>query len=201
NAELVIGERRFRFGMESIAKVGVRGRLISECDTVFHRAAAVGVDLIVREPIRVIETNVGGSEIVLKTARRYRKKVMLASTSEVYGKSELTPFGEDHDSVLGTTTKSRWAYAASKALDEFLALAYYRQESLPVVVFRLLNTVGPRQRGRYGMVIPRFVSAALAGKPIQVFGDGQQTRCFCNVSDAIRGIVALSQFEPAVGQV
>ncbi len=191
----------FHFAIETITNVTVMDRLVSECDIVFHLAAAVGVDLIVSEPVRVIETNVGGSEIVLQTARRYRRKVMMASTSEVYGKSERAPFGEDDDSVLGSTTKSRWAYAASKALDEFLTLAYHREYGLPVVIFRLFNTVGPRQRGRYGMVIPRFVKAALAGEPIRVFGDGKQSRCFCNVSDAVRGIVALSNSPQAVGQV
>jgi len=201
NIEPLVAHPDFHFTIESIMNVGVMDRLVSECDMVFHLAAAVGVDLIVREPIRVIETNVGGSEIVLQTARRYRTKVMLASTSEVYGKSDQTPFSEEADSVLGATTKSRWAYAASKALDEFLALAYHKQADLPVVVFRLFNTVGPRQRGRYGMVIPRFVKAALAGEPIRVFGDGLQSRCFCNVSDAVRGIVALSHHESAVGEV
>ncbi len=201
NIEPLTAHPDFRFAIEDIANVGVMDRLVSECDIVFHLAAAVGVDLIVQEPIHVIETNVGGSEIVLRTAGRYRKKVMLASTSEVYGKNEQTPFREDDDSVLGATVRQRWAYAASKALDEFLALAYHKQADLPVVIFRLFNTVGPRQSGRYGMVIPRFVKAALAGEPIRVFGDGQQSRCFCNVSDAVRGIVALTKHDEAIGQV
>jgi UDP-glucose 4-epimerase len=144
---------------------------------------------------------VHGSEIVLQTARRYRKKVMLASTSEVYGKSNHERFSEEDDSVIGPTIKSRWSYAASKALDEFLALAYHKETRLPVVIFRLFNTVGPRQSGRYGMVIPRFVKSALAGEPIRVFGDGHQSRCFCNVSDSVRAIVSLAERDEAVGRI
>jgi nucleoside-diphosphate-sugar epimerase len=192
---------RFHFVIETIINTAVMDRLFSECDIVYHLAAAVGVDLIVSQPIHTIETNVHGSEIVLQTARRYRKKVMMASTSEVYGKSTNERFSEEDDSVLGPTVKSRWSYAASKALDEFLALAYYKETQLPVVIFRLFNTVGPRQSGRYGMVIPRFVKAALAGEPIRVFGDGQQTRCFCNVSDSVRAIITLAGKNEAIGQI
>lgn len=191
----------FRYAIESITNTGVMDRLVSECDTIYHLAAAVGVDLIVKQPIHTIETNVMGTETVLKTARRYRRKVLIASTSEIYGKSEKTPFAEDDDRVQGPTTKSRWSYATSKALDEFLSLAYHKEIGLPVVVFRLFNTVGPRQRGRYGMVIPRFVQWALAGQPLQVYGSGQQTRCFANVSDVVAAVATLGQTDEAVGQV
>src|SRR5690606_11891706 len=191
----------FHFAIETITNQTVMARLVSECDQIFHLAAAVGVDLIVRSPIHTIETNVMGTEMVLKTARRYRTKVMIASTSETYGTSTKAPFSEDDDRVMGPTTKSRWSYATSKALDEFLALAYHKEVGLPVVVFRLFNTVGPRQRGRYGMVIPRFVQWALRNEPIQIYGDGQQTRCFANVSDVVEAIDRLSECEAAVGDV
>lgn len=201
NIERLTANPHFHFAIETIANTAVMDRLVSECDVIYHLAAAVGVDLIVSQPIRVIETNIGGSEIVLQTARRYRRKVMLASTSEVYGKSNSAPFTEDDDSVIGPTIKNRWSYAATKAVDEFLALAYHKEVELPVVIFRLFNTVGPRQSGRYGMVIPRFVRSALLGEPIRVFGSGTQTRCFGNVSDSVRAIVALSECDEAVGQV
>jgi UDP-glucose 4-epimerase len=201
NIEHLTSHPHFHFAIETITNTAVMDRLVSECDIIFHLAAAVGVDLIVSQPIHVIETNIGGSEIVLQTARRYRRKVMLASTSEVYGKSDKAPFTESDDSVLGPTIKNRWSYAATKAVDEFLALAYHKEVGLPVVVFRLFNTVGPRQSGRYGMVIPRFVRSALLGEPIRVFGDGKQTRCFGNVSDSVRAIIALSECDAALGQV
>lgn len=201
NIAPLTGNPRFHFAIETITNTAVMDRLVSECDIVYHLAAAVGVDLIVSQPIHTIETNVHGTEITLQTARRYRKKVLVASTSEVYGKSNNERFAEDDDSVIGSTVKSRWSYAASKALDEFLALAYHKESQLPVVIFRLFNTVGPRQSGRYGMVIPRFVKSALSGEPIRVFGDGQQSRCFCNVSDSVRAIVSLSEQDGAVGQV
>ncbi len=191
----------FHFAIETITNTTVMDRLVSECDIIYHLAAAVGVDLIVRSPIHTIETNVMGTHVVLNTARRYRKKMMLASTSEIYGKNDKAPFLEDDDRISGPTTRSRWSYATSKALDEFLALAYYKEADLPVVVFRLFNTVGPRQRGRYGMVIPRFVRWALAGEPIQVYGDGQQTRCFANVSDVVAAIVGLADRPAAEGEV
>ncbi|NDJ33733.1 MAG: NAD-dependent epimerase/dehydratase family protein [Chloroflexi bacterium] len=192
---------RAQIVIETIMNEAVMDRLVSECDVIFHLAAAVGVFEVVNKPIHTIETNVRGTEIVLKTARRYRKKVMLASTSEVYGNGIRTPFSEDDDRLLGPTTKSRWGYASSKALDEFLGLAYHKEVGLPVVVFRLFNTVGPRQRGRYGMVVPRFVQWALQGKPLQVYGDGQQSRCFANVSDVVDAICGLSESEEAVGEV
>jgi UDP-glucose 4-epimerase len=201
NIEPLTQNPNFRFAIETITNTTVMDRLVSECDVIYHLAAAVGVSLIVSNPIHVIETNVGGTEIVLQTARRYRKKVLIASTSEVYGKGNHVPFSEGDDSIMGPTTKSRWSYATSKALDEFLALAYHKEAGLPVVIFRLFNTVGPRQRGHYGMVIPRFVQWALAGEPIRVYGDGQQSRCFANVSDAVRAIIGLAECEQAVGEV
>jgi len=166
-----------------------------------HLAAAVGVELIVRSPVRTIETNVLGTETVLRNARRYRKKTLLASTSEIYGKLNSVPFSEDDDSLIGATTHHRWAYATSKALDEFLALAYHKEMDLPVVVFRLFNTIGPRQRGRYGMVVPRFVRQALSGADITVYGDGQQARCFCDVRDVVPAIIELAAEPRAEGCV
>ncbi|MBO9309676.1 MAG: GDP-mannose 4,6-dehydratase [Chloroflexi bacterium] len=191
----------FRFAIEDIRNTVVMDRLVSECDVIYHLAAAVGVLNIVSSPIDTIEVNVGGTEVVLKTARRYRRKVLLASTSEVYGKNEKVPFSEDDDRTLGPTTKSRWSYAASKELDEFLALAYHREAGLPVVIFRLFNTVGARQRGHYGMVMPRFVRWALKNEPIQVYGDGTQRRCFCNVNDAVEAIIGLGEASNVNGEV
>ncbi len=191
----------FKFAIETITNETVMDRLVSECDIIFHLAAAVGVELIVQSPVRTIETNIMGSEMVLRTARRYGKKVLIASTSELYGKSESIPFKEDADSVFGPTIRSRWSYAVSKAVDEFLALAYYQEKNLPVVIFRLFNTIGPRQRGRYGMVVPRFVRQALAGDALTVYDDGKQSRCFCNVQDVVRGIVGLAAKPEAEGQV
>ena len=167
----------------------VMAELIDRVDVVFHLAAAVGVRLIVESPVNTIETNVHGTEMVLKLANKKKKKVLIASTSEVYGKSTDVPFREDADLVMGATTKGRWSYACSKAIDEFLALAYHKEKQLPVVVFRLFNTVGPRQTGRYGMVIPNFVKQALLGHPITVFGDGNQSRCFTYVSDVVGALV------------
>jgi len=191
----------FHYVIEDIRNATVMDRLVSECDVIYHLAAAVGVFSIVSSPIDTIEVNVGGTEIVLRTARRYRKKVLIASTSEVYGKNEKIPFNEDDDRTLGPTTKSRWSYAASKELDEFLALAYHRSANLPVVIFRLFNTVGPRQTGRYGMVLPRFVQWALKNEPIEVYGDGKQQRCFCNVHDVTTAIHALAETPRAIGEV
>jgi UDP-glucose 4-epimerase len=179
----------------------VLDRLASQADVIVHLAAAVGVKLIVEQPVHTLETNVMGAEAVLRAAQRYRAKVLMASTSEVYGKGVATPFREDDDVVLGPTCRNRWAYAASKMVDEFLSLAYYREKELPVVILRLFNTVGPRQTGRYGMVIPSFVQQALSGEPLSIHGDGQQSRCFCHVSDAVRAIMALAECPEAVGQV
>lgn len=191
----------FRYAIEDIRHAAVMDRLVSECDIIYHLAAAVGVFAIVHSPIDTLEINIGGTEIVLQTARRYRKKVMLASTSEVYGKGVRVPFNENDDRILGPTTKSRWSYAASKELDEFLALAYHKAAELPVTIFRLFNTVGPRQVGNYGMVVPRFVQWALAGETIQVYGDGQQSRCFANVFDVVTAIAILGQTDGYAGEV
>ncbi len=191
----------FHYAIEDIRNATVMDRLVSECDVIYHLAAAVGVFSIVSSPIDTIEINVGGTEVVLRTARRYRKKVLIASTSEVYGKNEKVPFSEDDDRTLGPTTKSRWSYAASKELDEFLALAYHKAADLPVVIFRLFNTVGARQRGHYGMVLPRFVQWALKNEPIQVYGDGKQRRCFGNVNDVVQAIIGLGESPQAVGEV
>jgi len=168
---------------------------------IVHLAAVVGVDLVMTAPVRTITTNIGGTEAVLRVARRYRAKTLIASTSEVYGKGMQVPFGEDDDVVLGPTIRHRWSYAASKMIDEFLGLAYHQKYGLPVIVFRLFNTVGPRQTGRYGMVVPRFVRSALAGDPLRVFGDGTQRRCFCHVQDVVRAIVGLAEEPSAVGRV
>jgi nucleoside-diphosphate-sugar epimerase len=191
----------FHYAIEDIRNATVMDRLVSECDVIYHLAAAVGVFSIVSSPIDTIEINVGGTEVVLRTARRYRKKALIASTSEVYGKNEKVPFSEDDDRTLGPTTRSRWSYAASKELDEFLALAYHKAADLPVVIFRLFNTVGARQRGHYGMVLPRFVQWALKNEPIQVYGDGKQRRCFGNVNDVVQAIIGLADAPQAVGEV
>jgi len=201
NIAHLVGHPNFRFAIETITNAVVLDRLASECDVIIHLAAAVGVQLIIDRPVHTIETNVMGTEAVLKAALRYRAKVLIASTSEVYGKGNRVPFTEDDDVVLGPTSRHRWAYAASKMVDEFLALAYHRERGLPVVIFRLFNTVGPRQTGRYGMVIPRFVQQALGSQPLTVYGDGRQSRCFCDVADVVRAIAALAQSEAAVGQV
>jgi UDP-glucose 4-epimerase len=174
---------------------------IDRCDVVFHLAAAVGVKKIVEEPVHTIENNVHGTEVVLRHANKKKRLVVVASTSEVYGKSVDVPFREDADLVMGPTTKHRWAYACSKAIDEFLALAYWKEKKLPVIVIRLFNTVGPRQTGQYGMVIPTFVRQALAGQPITVFGDGTQRRSFTYVGDVVDGLIALMGEPKAVGQV
>jgi UDP-glucose 4-epimerase len=201
NLENLIDHPRFRLAIDAITNEIVMDRLVSECDVIFHMAAAVGVQLIVSDPVRVIETNVLGTHAVLKAANRYRRKVLIASTSEIYGKSNQVPFKEEDDRLLGPTTKARWSYSTSKAVDEFLGLAYHHQMGLPVVIFRLFNTVGPRQTGQYGMVVPRFVQQALKGGPVTVYGDGQQTRCFCDVRDTVQAIVGLANCPAAVGQV
>ncbi len=201
NVAALEGHPHFRAAIEDIRDIHVMDRLVSECDLIFHLAAAVGVQRIISEPIETIETNIGGTEVVLKAARRYRKKVLLASTSEVYGKGVRIPFSEDDDCVLGPTIRNRWSYAASKMVDEFLALAYRREVDLNVTIFRLFNTVGPRQRGQYGMVVPRFVRWALAGEPILVYGDGEQQRCFGNVFDVVSAIHSLAEYADAPGQV
>ncbi len=201
NIEHLKSDRRFRYAIDSITNEPVVAELIDRADVVFHLAAAVGVRLIVESPVNTIETNVHGTETVLKLANKKKKKVMIASTSEVYGKNNAVPFREDADLVMGPTTKGRWSYACSKAIDEFLALAYHKEKRLPVVVFRLFNTVGPRQTGRYGMVIPNFVKQALLGHPITVFGDGTQRRCFTYVGDVVEVLMKLADNPGAVGQV
>src|SRR6188768_2680602 len=192
---------RFSYVVDSVTNEPLLAELIDGCDVVFHLAAAVGVKLIVERPVHTIETNVHGTEVVLKHANKKKKLVFLASTSEVYGKSNDVPFREDSDLVLGATVKHRWAYACSKAIDEFLALAYWKERKLPIVIVRFFNTVGPRQTGQYGMVIPNFVGQALAGQPITVFGDGEQTRSFTYVGDVVDALVRLVAEPKAVGQV
>jgi len=195
------GRAGFEYFIETITNEPLLAELIDRSDVVFHLAAAVGVRLIVEQPVHTIETNVHGTEIVLKHANKKKKLVVIASTSEVYGKSNDVPFREDADLVLGPTPKHRWAYACSKAIDEFLALAYHKERRLPVIIIRFFNTVGPRQTGRYGMVIPNFVRQALAGEPITVFGDGTQTRSFSHVRDVVDALITLVSEPRAVGQV
>jgi UDP-glucose 4-epimerase len=195
------GRPGFEYVIDTVMREQLMGELVDRADVVFHLAAAVGVKLIVEAPVRTIETNVHGTEVVLKQASKKGKLVFIFSTSEVYGKSPAVPFNEDADLVMGPTPKHRWAYACSKAIDEFLALAYHRERKLPVVVVRLFNTVGPRQTGRYGMVIPNFVRQALTGAPITVFGDGQQSRSFTDVGDVVDGLIRLLGEPRAVGQV
>lgn len=192
---------RFHHVFDSIMNKHLLAEMVDECDVVFHLAAAVGVRLIVESPVRTIETNVHGTQFVLDAASKKKKLVFAASTSEVYGKSDKVPFHEDADLVLGPTSKGRWSYAASKALDEFLALSYWKEKKQPVVIARLFNTVGPRQTGRYGMVLPNFVRQALDGEPITVFGTGQQSRCFCDVRDSVQAIMRLVATEKAIGEV
>jgi UDP-glucose 4-epimerase len=192
---------RFHYTIDSVNNQPLLAELVDQCDVIFHLAAAVGVKLIVESPVRTIETNVHGTEVVLSLANKKKKKVLVASTSEVYGLSTEVPFREDGNLVMGATTKGRWSYACSKAIDEFLALAYWREKKLPTVVVRLFNTVGPRQTGQYGMVIPTFVKQALAGRQITVYGDGKQSRCFGYVGDVVGALIQLMDHPDAVGQV
>jgi UDP-glucose 4-epimerase len=191
----------FQFVHDNVRNAEMMHVLIEKCDMVYHLAAAVGVQLIVDDPVHTIETNIHGTEVVLDIANKFKKKVLIASSSEVYGKSDKVPLSEDDDTVLGSTIYSRWSYACSKAIDEFLALAYYEQYKLPVVIARFFNTVGPRQTGQYGMVIPRFVERALNNKPIQIYGSGKQTRCFGYVGDVVKAIIALMECPEAAGNV
>jgi UDP-glucose 4-epimerase len=192
---------RFHYTIDSIHNQPVTAELVDQCDVIFHLAAAVGVKLIVESPVRTIENNVHGTEVVLSLANKKKKKVLLASTSEVYGLSSEVPFREDGNLVMGATNKGRWSYACSKAIDEFLALAYWREKKLPTIVARLFNTVGPRQTGQYGMVIPTFVKQALAGRAITVYGSGKQSRCFCYVGDVVAALVKLMDADNSVGEV
>lgn len=191
----------FEFITGTIMDESLMDKLIGQSMRVFHLAAAVGVRLIIERPVETIETNIMGTEIIYKYANKHKKKVIIASTSEVYGKNNEIPFKETDDSVYGPTTKSRWSYACSKAIDEFLALAYFHEKKLPLVIVRLFNTIGPRQTGRYGMVVPNFVQQALLGHPITVFGDGEQTRCFANVRDVVWAIAELAEKPQAEGKV
>ncbi len=192
---------RMEYHLDNIENRQLVAELVDDADAVIHLAAAVGVKLIVESPVRTIETNVNGTQRILEAACKKRKLVLTASTSEVYGKNTNVPFHEDADLVLGPTTKGRWSYAASKALDEFLALSYWKEKQLPVIVVRLFNTVGPRQTGRYGMVLPNFVKAALDNTPISVYGDGKQSRCFCDVRDTVESLVRLIDTEHSIGEV
>lgn len=201
NIRHLMGRRDFRFVRDSVRNHGTMTSLVDHCDIIFHLAAAVGVKLIVDEPVRTIETNIHGSEVMLELACKFGRKILIASSSEVYGKGEKIPFAEDDDIVLGSTRFSRWCYACSKMVDEFLALAYHRQFGLPTIVCRFFNTVGPRQTGMYGMVIPRFVRWALRNQPLEVYGQGQQVRSFCNVSDVVGAMEKLMGCDGAVGQV
>ena len=201
NLDVVKGHPRFHYEIDSITNERLVAELVDLSDIVYHFAAAVGVRLIVDSPVRTIETNIRGTEIVLSHASKKRKRVLITSTSEVYGKLERVPFREDDDLVLGSTSRSRWSYACSKAIDEFLALAYWKERRVPTVIARLFNTVGPRQTGRYGMVVPTFVQQALTGAEITVFGDGSQRRCFMHVEDAVRGLIGLAEHSGATGQV
>jgi UDP-glucose 4-epimerase len=201
NIEDLRSNKNFHYTIDTVMNVPVTAELVDKCDIIFHMAAAVGVRFIVESPVRTIETNVKTTEVVLNLANKKKKLVLLPSTSEVYGKSEKVPYSEGDDLVIGPTVKGRWSYACSKALDEFLALAYWKEKKLPVIILRLFNTVGPRQTGRYGMVMPTFVKQALLGRPITVFGTGKQSRTFCHVKDSIRGMLALVDTPEAVGQI
>lgn len=201
NVAALAGKDAFELVVASVEDETTLETLVREADVVYHLAAAVGVKLIVEDPVHTIETNIRGTEVVLKLANKWRRPAVVASTSEVYGKSERVPYAEEHDMVLGPTTHSRWAYAASKAIDEFLAIAYHRRDGLPVVIARLFNTVGPRQTGRYGMVIPTFVRQAIRSEPITVYGDGTQSRSFTYVGDAVRALLDLPTRPEAFGEV
>ncbi len=196
------GDPNFRLFVDTIQDVPLMQKLMLDCGTVYHLASAVGVKLIMEQPVATIDTIYQGTEVVLRLARRYRNRVLITSTSEVYGKSEKVPYCEDDDRVEGPTTKHRWAYACAKALDEFLALAHWKETRLPVTIVRLFNTVGPRQRGQYGMVVPNFVQRALRGEDLEVHGDGQQSRCFCHVYDVVRALILLAnQKSNCLGQI
>lgn len=192
---------QFNYVIDSVMSRALLAELVDECDVVFHLAAAVGVRLIVESPVRTLHTNVRATELVLEAATKKRKKVVITSTSEVYGKSVKIPFQEDDDIVIGPPVRGRWSYACSKAMDEFLAIAYHRERELPIVIVRLFNTVGPRQTGSYGMVLPRFVSQALAGRPITIYGDGKQSRCFGWVGDVVGALAKLAELDTAEGRV
>jgi UDP-glucose 4-epimerase len=201
NIEHLRGQVGFHYVIDTVMNRPLLAETVDQCDTIFHLAAAVGVRLIVESPVRTIETNVRATELVLELAAKKRKKVLITSTSEVYGKSQNLPFSEEDDLLIGPPDKGRWSYACSKAIDEFLALAYWREKKLPTIVVRLFNTIGPRQTGHYGMVVPTFVRQALAGEPLTVFGDGTQSRCFGWVGDIVDALIALSEHPDAIGKV
>lgn len=201
NIEAFRNSREFTFAEGDIRDARLMETLAEQCDAIFHLAAAVGVQLIADKPVHTIETNIGGTETVLNVANKFGKRILIASSSEVYGKNEAVPFHEDNDIVLGSTTLSRWSYACSKAIDEFLGLAFCQQYGLEVIIGRFFNTIGPRQTGRYGMVVPRFVQWALKGEPIQIYGTGRQKRCFCCVTDLVEAVTKLINCEQATGKV
>ena len=201
NIDPLVGKRGFEYKIGSVIDEPLVGEMVDRADVTVHLAAAVGVRLIVEQPVHTIETNVHGTEVVLGAVGRKKKKVVIASTSEVYGKSAKVPYAEDDDLTMGATVNSRWAYACSKALDEWLALAYWREKKVPVIVTRLFNTVGPRQTGRYGMVLPNFAGQAVRGEPITVYGSGEQSRCFAHVKDVVTALIKLIDTPTAVGQV
>jgi len=201
NIESFKEKSEFVFIEGDIRNVELLKRLVEQCDVIFHLAAAVGVKLIADRPVHTIETNITGTEVVLEAANKFGRKILLASSSEVYGKNEVVPFHEEDDIVLGSTSLSRWSYACSKAIDEFLGQAFYQQYGLKVVIGRFFNTIGPRQTGRYGMVVPRFVQWALKGEPVLIYGTGQQKRCFCYVADLVEAVISLMSCEQAAGKV
>lgn len=201
NISHLLGRDGVRFVRHSVRDASVMTPLADRCDVIFHLAAAVGVQLIVDQPVHTIETNIHGSEVVLGLANTFGRRIVVASTSEVYGKNTKVPFGEDDDTTLGSTSFTRWSYACSKMVDEYLALAYHDQFGLEAIVVRLFNTIGPRQTGQYGMVVPRFVRRALRGEPLEIYGTGRQSRCFCNVSDVVRALTDLAECPHAVGEV
>jgi len=201
NIQHIKSHSGFNYALDSVTNQQLVAELVDLCDATYHLAAAVGVKLIVESPVRTIETNIRGTEIVLAQAAKKRKRVLITSTSEVYGKRETIPFREDDDLVMGATNKGRWSYACSKAIDEFLAIAYWKEKKVPTVIARLFNTVGPRQTGQYGMVVPNFVRQALDGNEITVYGDGSQSRCFTHVSDVVGGLMKLMENQQATGEV
>lgn len=201
NIEHIKKHPAFHYALDTVTNHQLMAELVDLCDVTYHLAAAVGVRLIVESPVRTIETNIRGTEVVLAQAAKKRKRVLITSTSEVYGKRETIPFREDDDLVMGATNKGRWSYACSKAIDEFLAIAYWKEKKVPTVIARLFNTVGPRQTGRYGMVIPNFVKQALSNEDITVYGDGSQSRCFTHVNDVVGALMKLIEHSEAVGEV
>ncbi len=201
NIENLCPKSNFRYVIDTVMNRPLLAELIDQAEVVFHLAAAVGVRLVVESPVRTIETNVRATELVLELAAKKRRKVIITSTSEVYGKSQKIPFSEEDDLLIGSPDKGRWSYACSKAIDEFLALAYWRERKVPTIIVRLFNTIGPRQTGQYGMVVPTFVRQALSGTPVTVFGDGEQSRCFCWIEDVVNAMVALAKDATAVGKV